>query len=682
MTMFVIRCVLLIGLGLFSINSFSQSVFTPHDLFKLKQVNESVLSPDGQHIAYTVNIERPIPEGKGSDFQELHVLNVETGQSRSYITGKYTVRSLQWAPDGSQISFIGKMGMSSRNQVFGIPIDGGSPQPLTAEPAGILSYSWHPTGKKLAYVALRSPGGGTPAGLVSMGFDAEIYEEGLNFRRLFVQDLASGQSLQMTSSGAVYDFAWSPTGDRILAQIAPQNLIDDSYMFKKLNIIDFSTGKTSQLIDNPGKLTSMAWSPDGAHVAFVSAVDISDPVSGSLYIISSEPGQSFSKVRNYSDGFEGSVKTARWLDEETVLYASDESVDITLSTIKVGKKKRKILLEGGQVVFTSFHHEGNMATFVGNTASHPGEVYTFDLSAQKLTKHTDHNPWLQHIQMGRQEKISYKARDGLRIDGVLIYPVNYQEGQLYPLINYIHGGPESCVKDGWATRYSMWGQIAAGQGYFVFMPNYRASSGRGVAYAKADHMDLGDEEFNDVLDGMDYLVEQGMVDNDRIGIGGGSYGGYFSAWAATKHTDRFAASVVFVGISNQISKRNCTDIPYEDYHVHWRIWTYENVDLIYDRSPVKYAKGSKTPTLVLHGKNDSRVIPTQSLELYRQLKMHGEAPVRLVWYPGEGHGNRNNPAQLDYAIRTMDWFNYYLKGNNDRSEMPSKDLNYGLDQLK
>ncbi|MEM7367084.1 MAG: S9 family peptidase [Bacteroidota bacterium] len=680
--MFFIRCVLLVGLSSLCTPFCAQSVFSPHALFKLQQVSEAILSPDGEHIAYSLTLERPISEGKGSDYRELHLLHVASGKSRPFITGKHTFRSLQWSPDGKQISFIGKMGMTSRNQVFGMPIDGGAPQPLTDEAAGILSYSWHPTGKKLAYVALRSPGGGTPSGLVRLGFDAEIYEEGLNYRLLFVHDLTSGRSLQMTNSGAIYDFAWSPTGDRILAQIAPQNLVDDSYMFKKLNIIDFSTGKTTQLIDNPGKLTSMAWSPDGNHIAFVSAVDISDPVSGSLYIISSEPGQSFSKARNYTDGFEGSVKTASWLDEETVLYASDESVDITLSSIRIGKKKRKILLEGGQVIFSTFQRSEEMLTFVGNTPSHPGEVYTFDMESQELTQQTDHNPWLQNIQMGRQEKISYKARDGLRIDGVLIYPVNYQEGQRYPLLNYIHGGPESCVKNGWATRYSMWGQIAAGQGYFVFMPNYRASSGRGVAYAKADHMDLGDEEFNDVLDGMDYLVEQGMVDNDRIGIGGGSYGGYFSAWAATKHTDRFAASVVFVGISNQISKRNCTDIPYEDYHVHWRIWTYEDVDLIYDRSPVKYAKGSKTPTLVLHGKEDPRVIPTQSLELYRQLKMHGDAPVRLVWYPGEGHGNRNNPAQLDYAIRTMDWFNYYLKGNNDRSEMPSKDLDYGLEQLK
>jgi dipeptidyl aminopeptidase/acylaminoacyl peptidase len=191
-------------------------------------------------------------------------------------------------------------------------------------------------------------------------------------------------------------------------------------------------------------------------------------------------------------------------------------------------------------------------------------------------------------------------------------------------------------------------------------------------------MDLGDEEFLDVIDGIDYLDGLGLIDKARVGMGGGSYGGYFSALAATRYSEYFAASVVFVGVSNQISKFNSTDIPYEDYYVHWRIWPEENIELVYDRSPVKYARDNRTPTLILHGKEDPRVNPTQSLELYRQLKLHGKAPVRLVWYPGEGHGNRYSPAQLDYSLRTMAWFNYYLKGDNDRSQKPPMEVDYGL----
>jgi dipeptidyl aminopeptidase/acylaminoacyl peptidase len=188
--------------------------------------------------------------------------------------------------------------------------------------------------------------------------------------------------------------------------------------------------------------------------------------------------------------------------------------------------------------------------------------------------------------------------------------------------------------------------------------------------------DLAGKEFTDVLDGIDRLDDMGLIDPKRVGIGGGSYGGYFASWGATRHSKRFAAAVSFVGVSNQISKRNTTDIPWEDYHVHWGIWTHEDFAKVYDRSPVKWAQGSTTPTLILHGTEDPRVHPSQSLELYRALKMHGKAPVRLVWYPGEGHGNRRNTSRLDYLVRTMDWFETYLQGKG--KELPPALPNYPI----
>ncbi len=281
------------------------------------------------------------------------------------------------------------------------------------------------------------------------------------------------------------------------------------------------------------------------------------------------------------------------------------------------------------------------------------------------------------MRLAKQERFTYRASDGLEITSVLVYPLDYQPGKKYPLIVDIHGGPESAYHNAWVTRYGNWGQVAAARGYFVFMPNHRASTGRGVEFAKMGLGDLAGKEFEDVLDGIDALVEKGLVDSKRVGIGGGSYGGYFSAWAATRHSKRFAASVVFVGVSNQVSKRNTTDIPWEDYLVHWGIWTHEDFEKIYDRSPVKWANGSTTPTLILHGTEDPRVHPSQSLELYRSLKTHGKAPVRLIWYPGEGHGNRRNPARLDFIMRTMDWFDFYLKG--DAEGMPPADLEYPVE---
>ncbi|MCX7611249.1 MAG: prolyl oligopeptidase family serine peptidase, partial [Ignavibacterium sp.] len=400
-----------------------------------------------------------------------------------------------------------------------------------------------------------------------------------------------------------------------------------------------------------------------------------DAVSGSLFICEVPNSKSFNELRNYSKGFEGSVISVKWKDNETILFNSEEGVDITLREQNINSDKSKLIIEAGKVVFNQFDHNNNLISFGGNTSEHPNELFLFnyDTGLQKLT---NHNEWLKDVKLAKQERIEYKSRDGLRIEGVLIYPLNYESGKRYPLINYIHGGPEAAIQNGWNTGYGSWGQFAAAKDFFVFMPNYRASSGRGVDFTMMGFGDLAGKEFDDVLDGIDHLIKLGYVDSLRVGIGGGSYGGYFSAWAATKHSNRFAASVVFVGIGNQISKRYTTDIPYEDYYVHWGFWIYENEQLVWERSPVRYAHLSKTPTLILHGKEDPRVHPSQGLELYRALKLHSKAPVRLVFYPGQGHGNSKNTARYDYLVRTMEWFEYYLKGNNPKNKMPDKYISW------
>jgi len=670
--------VCLFFLGCLFSSTFAQEVFTAHDIFKAKAVTEATISPDERYVAYALNINRPFEEGKGPNYRELYVFDIESKTSRAYITGKNSFFSIKWSPDSRQISFLSRMGGLKTNQVQVMNIDGGAPMPITESATSIYSYDWHPEGKKIAYVTVPKVKGAKNL----PGFDAEVFEEGIQQRNLYVYDLESKETEQITEGASVYSFDWSPKGDKILAQIAPNNLVDDSYMFKRIYVIDAKSKKRTLLVENPGKLTKMAWSPDGLHVAFVAASDVTDPVSGSLYIVTANNEKPFSQLINYVQDFNGSVHDIAWKNSRALLFVSDESVDVTIREVMIGNPNHTMILEGGKLTFAGVSMGKSKMAIVGSTPQHPQELFTYDLNKKKLKRRTHSNSWLDYKNLGKQEKISYQARDGLTVEGVLIYPTDFkaEDKKRYPLICYIHGGPESCVKNGWMNYYSTWGQVAAGQGYFVFMPNYRASSGRGVKYSQLDYGDLGDEEFLDVIDGIKYLSDKGYVDSKKVGLGGGSYGGYFAALASTRYSEHFSASVMFVGISNQISKRNTTDIPYEDYHVHWGLWTVDDPMLVYDRSPVKHVRKNRTPTLILHGKRDTRVHPSQSLELYRQLKMHGKAPVRLVWYPGEGHGNRNNPARLDYALRTMDWFNYYLKGDNDKSKKPPKDIDYKLDE--
>ncbi len=649
---------------------------TPYTITTIRQVAEVVMAPDGGRVAYTVVIPRPTTDAPGADYRELIVMDLNTGSTKSLIGGNRTVGSLSWTPDGMALLCLGTLADSLGTQIWKVPTDGGSPVPVTTmRDRSILSYEASPDGGTLAYVATAAMSPERKA-LMARGFNAEVVEEDVPDRVLRLRRIADGTERIISTPGSVFDITWNPDGKRLAASIAPANLVDHQYMFRRIHIVDAATGVVTKLVENPGKLGTMRWSPDGSRLAFISAVDAHDSKEGSLYVIDAAHPVPFDRLRNYTQGFEGTVVGIGWRDATTLLFSSDEGVNTTLRAQGLDDASSSLLIAPGSVVLGGFSIAGGMVAFAGNHITHPNELFTFDPASRALTRRTTTNTWLKDVRLARQEAITYTASDGLTIEGILIHPLDEQAEKRHPLIVDIHGGPEACYLNGWVTNYGSWGQIAAARGFFVFMPNYRASTGRGVEFARMGFGDLAGREFTDVIDGIDRLVELGLVDRARVGIGGGSYGGYFSAWGATKWTDRFAAAVVFVGIANQVSKRNTTDIPWEDYLVHWGIWTHENPDLVSDRSPVTWAHQSRTPTLILGGKDDPRIHPSQGLELYRSLKLAGGAPVRLVYYPGEGHGNRRTPARLDYAIRTMEWFDYYLNDRGPKTAMPPKEPDY------
>jgi len=263
--------------------------------------------------------------------------------------------------------------------------------------------------------------------------------------------------------------------------------------------------------------------------------------------------------------------------------------------------------------------------------------------------------------------------DGERI--AYIGSVNINDpsaGRLY--VASSSGGERRELVNGWMTSYSRPGQVFAANGYAVVYPNYRGSTGRGIEFSKLDQHDYAEEEFNDLVDAKRHLVEEGLVDPDRVGITGGSYGGYASMWSASALTEEYAAAVAFVGISDQISKFGTGDIPYEMYNVHALAWPWDDWMWLLKRSPIYHAGKTKTPLLIMGGDKDPRVHPGQSLEMYRFVKIRTDTPVRLVIYPGEVHGNRNTAAQYDYSLRLMRWMDHYLKGEG--GEPPPYELDH------
>ncbi len=671
---------LIVLLSMFSIavitNVYGNNGLKPEHLSRIKNVTEVSVSDNGNWIAYVLLMPVDISEGVGKFYRELYIYDVKKFNTIPLITGKVDVSGISWVPGKEEVSFRQVIEGGKGNQVFSIRISDKNITQLTDFPRPVNSYQFI-NANTIALTALQ-PHNPDKQRLLKQGFDLYVFEEELRHLELFRYNISTGEATKLVDNLTVFDFTVSPDGTRIAAAISEKNLVDYEYMFKKIHIIDATTGKIISKLNNQGKLEKMVWSPDSRNLAFLAASSLNDAVCGSLFVMDTyQENVNFEDLTNLVKGLELSVIDVIWEDNNRLLYSSEESVDITLTRYMIKEKKRETVISGGQIVFYNVSMNGGNLYFSGNTSQHPNELMHYDLrkkTLQRISKHND--PWLNDVSLARQEKITWAARDGKIIDGVLVYPLEYEEGKKYPVIVYIHGGPEACVKNGWNNGYSQWGQFAASRGFFVFSPNYRAGSGRGVEFTMAGYGDLLGAEYDDVLDGIDHLIKRGLADKDRIGIGGGSYGGFFAAWSATKHSERFAASVVFVGISNQLSKRKITDIPYEDYHVHWGYWTWENWKKVWDASPVKYVTLSQTPTLILHGDDDPRIPVSQGLELYRGLKIHGKAPVRFVRYPGEGHGNIKNINRYDYLVRTLEWFEFYLIKNPGSREMPALYIDY------
>jgi dipeptidyl aminopeptidase/acylaminoacyl peptidase len=475
-------------------------------------------------------------------------------------------------------------------------------------------------------------------------------------------ELETGVAQPQDLNGSASDFAWAPDGEHYAIALAPTPLVDDSYVARDVFVIGAEEGKVRNQLGSLGKLGRFAWSPDGKRIAYIAGEDINDPSPGRLYLASSHGGERTELTPAYT----GQVEDFYWLSDDSIAYLGSrglwtEFTSVSLDQIKPADEAPR----SGPILRALDSLPGQrVAAAVADTPSHPPEVYLLEQGAEPR-RLTDSNPFLRDRLLGEQQAISYRARDGLELDAVLIHPIPERPVGGSPLIIFVHGGPEGHFSNGWMSNYSRPAQAMAAQGYTVIYPNYRGSTGRGVAFSKMGQHAYAGPEFNDLVDAKKHLVEAGLVDADHTGISGGSYGGYASMWAASALSEHFAAAVAFVGISNQLSKFGTTDIPWEMYHVHARAWPWEDWMWMLERSPVFHADKTRTPLLIMAGDKDPRVHPSQSLEMYRHVKVRTDTPVRLVYYPGEKHGNRHTAAQYDYALRLDRWMNHYLKGPGD-----------------
>ena len=641
---------------------------TPEDVAKLENLGELVVSPDGNRVAYTTARLPDVTAGEedGTTKQQLK-LAYGPDSAREFLPADMDVSSVRFSPDGRMVSFV-HTAEDEKAAVWGIPVDGGGHRKLAAiEDADVRGYAWSPGGATLYLIAGAAPDEALDE-RKDAGFDAVVYEEEAKLNRLFrarVGEQIDAAPTAITVPGHVSAIQIAPGGTTAVIESAPSPRVDDSYTSKRVHVIDLARGRVLQVVETPGKLGDVEVSPDGRQISLIAGVDAHDPAETTLHLADVATGA----YRALNAGAAEATTDAEFLSDGRLAAIVDIGTKSVLRIYSAdGTMEREY--ETGGLILSDLEVGGDTIAVEAHSPQHPPELFV--VTDGRFTRWTRHNPWLAQIDMGEQRTFTYTARDGQEIEGVLIEPVGRIPRGGAPVIFDVHGGPEAHESNGWQTAYSSPGQVAAGQGYAVFVPNYRGSTGYGTAFSKQHQGDYAGKEFDDLVDGKRALVEAGIADPDRVGLTGGSYGGFATAWGSTYYSQEFAAGVMFVGISNNLSKFGTTDIPNEMYLVHERKWPWEEWDHLLERSPIYHVDKAETPLLIMHGDSDTRVSPTQSYELYRNIKVRKpETPVRLVLYPGEGHGNAKAGSRYDYNVRMMEWFDTYLKTGDRDAALPA-----------
>jgi len=664
----------------------------PARLAALRNVTSVAISPDGSQVAYVLRVPRsPGKDENGAAWAELHLVPTAGGASRPYVTG---VSAIAFTPDSRYVTYLARRQGDEETALWAIPVGGGESRRWQEHDEGISAYSLSPDGERVAFIA-REPRSDESEKARKKGYKQEIFEEDWRPNRVFVarleiapaaatdpsteseeEDDSSREPMELEIEGSVSGVEWMPSGDALLLSVSPTSLVDDRYMFRRVRIVDAGSGEIRTRLENPGKLGRFTVSPDGRRVALLSAADPSDPREGRLLL--ADVGSGDAELRDLLPGLEGHVRDIAWRNAGTLAFIADIGVETLFGEIDLASGRRTDLLASGStgdsplLSSVRFSKDGKSTALTGESPAHPRELFALDGKDKSVRRLTDSNPWLADVELARQEVVQWEARDGLKLQGVLLHPLTQSAGTPPPLLLMVHGGPEAHDRNGWVTSYSRPGQAAAALGFAVLYPNYRGSTGRGVEFSKLSQSDAAGAEFDDLVDAVAALAKRGMADKKRVGINGGSYGGYATAWCATRYSEQFRAGVMFVGISNKLSKGLTTEIPLEDRMVHTRFDPWTRWQFSLERSPIYHVEQSRTALLIAGGTADRRVHPSQSLQLYRALKLIGKTPVRYVRYPGEGHGNAKAAARDDYTRRLLRWMEHFVA--QEKTELPPWEL--------
>ena len=653
---------------------------TAEDYFNFVLLADPRLSPDGNQVVYVASrVDKP----RNRRMPSIWIVGTD-GRSapRMLVDESWSASAPRWSPDGKTIAFTsgrviedstGKTGTQQpapgRAQLWTVAVAGGAPHRVTNVANGVSGCSWSPNATQ--FVCLVRTG---PSDTLNTGPDRSDVRHyaSITYKfndtgwfddkrsHLWVIDATTGAARPLTSGDAWNDTdpQWSPDGSRIAFVSDRTGKELDESRNSDVWTIPAAGGSLTKISTSPERDASPVWSPDGRSIAFLSSEDEDAPQQ--VFIAPSDGSGTPKVVAPALDLIPGNLQ---WVDRGRSLYF-DTGVKGELHVFRVDVATgvvRQVTHGPRGVRASNVSPTAGRIVYLANDFSHLDDVYTSALDGSGERKLTDANAALwKTLDFASVERMTYKGADGWDVDGFLVKPLGWTAGKTYPMILSIHGGPAGQYGVDWYHEF----QVDAAKGYAVFFTNPRGSTGYGRKFQRGIELQWGGNDYVDIMNGVKAVIAANpWIDTTRLGVTGGSYGGYMTNWIVG-HTGMFKAAVTLRSISNFISDDGTRDGAY-GHKGDFGGDIFEKMDLFWDRSPLKYVKNVTTPILILHSDNDFRVPIEQGEQWFRALKHFGKT-AEIVFFPRENH-NLTRTGEPKHLVESLNWqlywFDRYLNWN-------------------